>query len=65
VRVLRGDRPGSVKYVDINCGEQFCTALGDDGVLYGWGLNLGDTLGRDTQTMRLATAPIRSRGPIR
>lgn len=61
--VLPGDTPSSVKYVDINCGEQFCTALGDDDVLYGWGLNLGDTLAHDTQRMRLATAPVRAQGP--
>lgn len=65
VRVLPGERPASVKFVDINCGNQFCTALGDDGVLYGWGSNLGETLGRDSQVLRFASAPVRANGPIR
>ena len=65
VRVLPGERPASVKFVDINCGNQFCTALGDDGVLYGWGSNLGETLGRESQAIRFATAPIRANGPVR
>jgi Regulator of chromosome condensation (RCC1) repeat/Bacterial Ig-like domain (group 2) len=44
-KTLQGGLPTSVKYVDINCGEYHCAALGSDKKIYSWGYNEGAALG--------------------
>lgn len=55
-RVLDGERPAGVRFVQVSCGQYHCTALADDGRAYGWGFNQSQALARP-QTTRAAAQP--------